>query len=191
MVQPRNQMKLYFLTGGVCAIALAIRLLPLLRSGDEWALMPDSFKYIALARGMRMGCGFAAEANGTCGAAEIFRTPGYPALLTLLPSLRSVVAVQAMMGALICLLLIGFIWPRWGWKAAATAGVLLALDVTSLENSSMIATDTLFAFLLTAAVIAQLWIVSRGVLDPKACLIAMGAALLLGLTHSCGLSVKC
>jgi hypothetical protein len=33
-----------FLTGGVCAIALAIRLLPLLRSGDEWALMPDSFK---------------------------------------------------------------------------------------------------------------------------------------------------
>jgi hypothetical protein len=44
MVQPRNQMKLYFLIGGVCAIALGIRLLPLLRSGDEWALMPDSFK---------------------------------------------------------------------------------------------------------------------------------------------------
>jgi hypothetical protein len=27
MVQPRNQLKLYFLIGGVCAIALGIRLL--------------------------------------------------------------------------------------------------------------------------------------------------------------------
>ena len=59
MVQPRNQMKLYFLTGGVCAIALGIRLLPLLRSGDEWALMPDSFKYIALDRSV-----FPAAASG-------------------------------------------------------------------------------------------------------------------------------
>jgi hypothetical protein len=181
MVQSRNDRNLHFLVGGVCTIALGIRLLPLLRSGNEWALMPDSFKYIALARGMRMGCGFAAEANGTCGAAEIFRTPGYPALLALLPSLRSVVAVQAVMGALICLLLVGFIWPRWGWKAAAMAGVLFAFDVTSVETGSMIANDTLFAFLLTAAVIAQLWIVSRGVLDGKASLIAVGAALLLGL----------
>jgi 4-amino-4-deoxy-L-arabinose transferase-like glycosyltransferase len=170
------------LIGTVCTVALTVvlRMLPLLRSGNEWSLTGDSYTYLALARGLRIGCGFA-QAHPQCGAPEIFRTPGYPAFLALLPGLRWVVAVQALMSGAICLLIVTFVWPRWGWKAALTAGALIAFDVPSIEASSVVLTDILFSVLLTSAVIAQLWIISRGVLDRKAAMMALLAALLLGM----------
>ena len=43
---------------------------------------PDSIGYMRLADGLRTGCGFAPRwQNGTCGPAEIERTPGYPVFL--------------------------------------------------------------------------------------------------------------
>jgi len=179
MAQLPNEKNFYFRLVAVSTAALIVRVLPLLRPGDDWTLAGDSGTYLALAKGLRMGCGFA-QAHGTCGAVEIFRTPGYPALLGLLPNLRSVIAVQALMGAAICLMLVAFMRPRWGSKAALAAGTLIALDVPSIQYSCLIGTDILFSLLLAAAVISQLWIISRGVLDDKAAMVALLAALLLG-----------
>jgi hypothetical protein len=180
MVQRQNNRNVCSCLGAVCTIAIMVRTLPLLRSGDDWTLAGDSGTYLALAQGLRMGCGFA-QAHGTCGPAEVFRTPGYPAFLALLPGLRSVVTVQALMAAAICSMLVGFMWPRWGSKAALTAGALVALDVPSIQYSCLIGTETLFSVLLVAAIISQLWIISRGVLDSKAALMALLAAVLLGV----------
>src|SRR5260370_31296755 len=61
----------------VAGIAFVLRAMWLVRPGSDWTLNPDSILYVALARGMVHGCGFAPY-NGSCGAPEVLRTPGYP-----------------------------------------------------------------------------------------------------------------
>src|ERR1700752_2234621 len=78
-------------------VALALRLAPLLRPGSEWAMANvDSPRYVELAEGIRAGCGFARLIDGRCGPPEVLRTPGYPLMLAVVPSLRAVVAMQAL-----------------------------------------------------------------------------------------------
>jgi hypothetical protein len=171
----------------IAMIALAVRLAPLLRAGDHWAVLDDSYDYLALRKGLIAGCGFARWTNAGCAQAELFRTPGYPLLLTILPeNLRRVVAIQALFNAAICLMAGLFSYRQWGFKAAVIAEALLALDVPSIVVSASIMTDMPFQALLTTAVVIQLYAMRHPRLDAKAVYMIMFAALLLG----CALMVR-
>ena len=138
---------------------------PLARSDITWALNPDSIGYMRLADGLRTGCGFAPLwQNGTCGPAEIERTPGYPLFLAALPSLRSVLAIQAVLGAGTCLLVGLFAWRHWGLAAGIIAESLTGFDLASIATNN-IGTETLFTWIIVLAILLQLTIVSRSVFD--------------------------
>ena len=171
----------------IAALALAVRLAPLLRAGDRWAILDDSYDYLALSKGMVTGCGFARWTNAGCAQAELLRTPGYPLLLTILPeNLRWVVALQALFSAATCLIIGLFSYRQWGFKAAVIAEALLTLDVPSIVASASVMTDMPFQALLTTAVILQLYAMRRPCPDAKAIWMIMFAALLLG----CALMVR-
>jgi 4-amino-4-deoxy-L-arabinose transferase-like glycosyltransferase len=161
-------------------LALLLRLSPLLRSGSSWAMANvDSPRYVELAKGLRSGCGFARLVDGHCGGLEVLRTPGYPLFLAVTPSLRAVVAVQAIIGAALCVLVGSFVTLYWGACAGAVAELLLALDVPTIVQGSRIMSDVLFQALLAAAVIVQLWVIARGRYDGRSVVGGLGAALLL------------
>jgi hypothetical protein len=84
----------FVVLGLVSIAAVTLRMLPLVREGSQWALVPDSDLYLRLADGLRSGCGFAAVLHGKCGSPEVLRTPGYPLFLTLMSSSRWTVAAQ-------------------------------------------------------------------------------------------------
>jgi hypothetical protein len=136
--------------------ALLLRLLPLLRSGDWWSVLDDSHGYLALAHGMLSGCGFARLINGACRPTELYRLPGYPLFVLMMPSLRATVFVQALLAALTCLMVGWFTYIGWGLTAGIIAETLLALDIPSIVASSTIMSDSLFQTLLTSAVLLQL-----------------------------------
>jgi hypothetical protein len=135
--------------------ALLLRLLPLLRSGDWWAVLDDSHEYLSLAYGIRSGCGFARLINGACRSPELFRLPGYPFFIFMMPSLREAVFVQACWEHLPACFVGWFTWARWGLTAGIIAETLLALDIPSIVASSTIMSDSLFQTLLTSAVLLQ------------------------------------
>jgi 4-amino-4-deoxy-L-arabinose transferase-like glycosyltransferase len=164
----------------IVVIALLLRLVPLLRSGTDWAMWYDSAGYVQLANGLRSGCGFARGDEHQCAPPEIIRTPGYPTFLALLPGLRTAIALQGLIGALSCFLLAAFLLPHWNRAAAMLAGVLLAVDLPSVHASSQILTDSLFESLVIAVVICELTIVRRKGDGPAATWIAVLAGLLLG-----------
>ena len=115
------------------ALALLLRLAPLLRPGSDWLISAhQADQYIALARGLHFGCGFARLVDGTCLEPEQLRTPGYPVFLSLIPTVRYTVAVQALIGAAICLMIGQFTRRRWGLPAGAMAAALLAIDPPSI-----------------------------------------------------------
>jgi hypothetical protein len=166
----------------IAVLALAVRLAPLLRAGDRWAILDDSYDYLALRKGLIAGCGFARWMNSGCGPPELFRTPGYPLLLTILPdNLRWAVAIQALFSAATCLTIGLFSYQQWGFKAAAIAEALLALDVPSIVVSASIMTDVPFQALLATAVIIQLDAARRAPHDAKTVYMIMIAALLLAV----------
>ena len=169
-----------WILGAIAAAALVIRLTPLLRAGDRWAILDDSYDYLALRKGLIAGCGFARWMNSGCGPPELFRTPGYALLLTVLPGdLRWAVAIQALFSAATCLIIALFSYQQWGLKAAAIAEALLTLDVPSIVASASIMTDMPFQALLTAAVVLQLYAMRRAPHDAKTVYMIMIAALLL------------
>jgi len=171
----------------IAVVALVIRLTPLLRAGDRWAVLDDSHDYLALSKGIVTGCGFARWTNAGCAPAELLRTPGYPLLLAILPeNLRWVVALQALFSASICLMVGLFSYRQWGFKAAVIAEALLTLDLPSIVASASIMTDMPFQALLTTAVVLQLYAMRRARLDAEAVYMIMFAALLLG----CALMVR-
>ena len=159
--------------GLVAIAAVMIRLTPLIRSDIHFAFPSaprsprargglvddveawrwssvhnDSYEYLQLADGLVHGCGFARRVNARCEAAELLRTPGYPLFLALMPGIRSTLAAQALIGGAACLLLAWWINSRWGFNAALTAELLLALDVPWFVLSNQVMSETLFAALL-------------------------------------------
>ncbi len=160
----------------IAILALLIRLLPLLQPGDHWAMLDDSHEYLELAKGMLSGCGFARLINGSCRPPELLRLPGYPLILALMPGLRSIVAVQALLGAATCLLIGLFTYAKWGLTAGVISETLLALDIPSVVASSSIMSDCVFQTLLTLVIVLQLWVISRGLADRRGTWLALLAA---------------
>src|SRR5512136_2840620 len=111
------------LASGLLALALALRL-----GFCLWPQPPqgDAADYLRLARSLRDGHGF----SGPDGQATAFRPPVYPLFLAALGANRQLVTVvQAILGALICLLAVHLAKRLYrGGAAPWIAGLLLAVD---------------------------------------------------------------
>jgi hypothetical protein len=177
---PRRQRSLILWTLGI--LALALRLAPLLRSGSDWTMLSvDSPRYVELAEGLRAGCGFARLIDGHCDGPEVFRTPGYPLFLMFIPSLRAVVAVQAFIGAALCVLVGSSVALYWGTCAGAIAELLLVLDIPTIVEGSQIMSDVLFQALLAVALFLQLWLIAHDRYDGRSVVVGLVAAFLLAV----------
>jgi hypothetical protein len=140
----------------VVTLAFVFRSMWLVRAGSDWAVGADSHLYLALARGLKAGCGFAPYVK-TCGAPELMRTPGYPVFLVpFLAHLRLAILMQAALGALVCLIVARFAGRRAGPIAGILAAAIVAVDVPTILNSKELITEALFQAMLTPAIFAAL-----------------------------------
>jgi len=140
----------------IAAVALLLRLAPLLQPGTGWTRSNDSARYVELASGLRAGCGFARLDGGVCGPPETLRTPGYPLFLVAFSKPRTVVAAQAVLGAATCLIAGYFTATRWGLAAGAAAETLIALDIPSIVSGAMVMSDSLFQLLLALGILLEM-----------------------------------
>jgi hypothetical protein len=140
----------------IAAVALSLRLVPLLQPGDRWTQNNDSSRYVELASGLRAGCGFARLIGGVCGPPETLRTPGYPLFLAAIANTRTVIAAQAVLGAVTCFIVGYFAATRWGIAAGAAAETFLALDIPSIASCAMVMSDSLFQLLLTLGILLEM-----------------------------------
>lgn len=142
--------------GAVVVLAFILRAMWLVRAGSDWAVGADSHLYLALARGLSVGCGFAPYAV-RCGAPELMRTPGYPVFLVpLLAHLRLAILIQAALGTLVCFFVARFAERRAGPIAGILAAMIVAVDVPTILNSKELITEALFQAVLTPAIFAAL-----------------------------------
>lgn len=133
----------------VLLLALALRLVPLRNPGIDWAIVPaDSWHYMAPAEGLKAGCGYAALENGKCQEAETRYPPGYSIFLACLPSLRSAVALQALMGAAVCVITSVVVALFWDYWAALIAAALMAFDLASVATGATIVAEQPFQLIL-------------------------------------------
>ncbi len=140
----------------VVVLAFILRAIWLVRSGSGWAVGADSHLYLALARGLRAGCGFAPYIE-RCGAPELMRTPGYPVfLISFLTHLRLAIVIQAALGALVCFMVANFAGRRGSPIAGILAAAIVAVDVPTILNSKELITEALFQAVLTPAIFAAL-----------------------------------
>jgi hypothetical protein len=140
----------------VVMLSFILRAMWLMRSGSDWAVGADSHLYLALARGLRAGCGFAPYTE-RCGVPELMRTPGYPVFLVpFLAHLRLAVLIQAALGALVCFVVANFARRRAGPIAGILAALIVAVDVPTILNSKELITEALFQAVLTPAIFAAL-----------------------------------
>jgi hypothetical protein len=141
---------------GVIALAFGVRAIFLLRGGSQWTMNDDSEYYLALARGLTHGCGFAPFYDH-CGSPEVFRTPGYPVFLTIFRShYRTVIFVQAMIGALACFFVADFTTRKHGMKAAVIAATFVAFDIPTVLLTKEVMSEALFQCLAPVAVFTAL-----------------------------------
>ena len=149
-ISPRAQL------AAVVMLAFVLRAMWLMRSGSDWAVGADSHLYLALARGLRAGCGFAPYVE-RCGLPELMRTPGYSVFLVpFLAHLRLAILIQAALGALVCLVVADFAGRRAGPIAGILAALIVAVDVPTILNSKELITEALFQAVLTPAIFAAL-----------------------------------
>ncbi|MBV8774758.1 MAG: hypothetical protein JO166_20855 [Deltaproteobacteria bacterium] len=166
----------------ILSVSITVRLAPLVRSDLSFAYYPDdSFEYLQLADGMRSGCGFARLINGSCQTPEILRTPGYPILLAAIGhNLRSVLAVQAVIGALVGLMVALWLAYQWNFIAGVAAQLIIACDVPSIVMANQIMAEALFQAIIAVAVFIPLLASGR---PRRAVALGVLAGLLAGLAE--------
>lgn len=94
-------------------LAFMVRIAPLSRGHLTFQTGWDAADYIPLAEGIEHGCGFARFVSGHCASADVSRPPGYPFFVALVPGLRTVLVIQALLGSALCIWLGLFISKRW------------------------------------------------------------------------------
>ena len=140
----------------VAGLAFVLRVIWLTRPGSDWTLNSDSILYVSLARGIAHGCGFAPY-NGTCGAPEVLRTPGYPVfLMFFLSNFRWAIVAQALIGALMSILVGRFASRHYGRLAGIVAATFVAIDVPTILISKELMTEPLFQAVATVAIFSSL-----------------------------------
>jgi 4-amino-4-deoxy-L-arabinose transferase-like glycosyltransferase len=163
-------------------LSFAIRFYPLSRLGAAWAVVPDSIGYNSLAEGIKAGCGFAPLwQNNRCGPPELERTPGYPFFLAILSTPRAALIVQAILGAVVAVLVGLFVWWQWGLTAGLIAEFIASFDVSSFTAGSMILSDTLFTSIVIFAILLELVIICRKSVDVRSIVGLTGVGLLFAI----------
>ncbi|MFZ0890454.1 MAG: hypothetical protein WA005_18590 [Candidatus Binataceae bacterium] len=160
-----------------------MRLAPLtLRSGYAWAIDPcqDSITYLQLSEGLRHGHGFARLDGNKLLGPETFRLPGYPFFLSLMPTERTAIAVQAMVAGTMCLLIGLFVSARWGPVAGVAASALFAADIPSIVYSDEIMSDLVFGATVLFAMLVEFVAIRRKPPDYVAVGLMLLASALLG-----------
>lgn len=147
----------------IFAVALAIRLAALAWWLPELKPDVDRDDYRALARNLVAGKGFVAfDSDRRAELPNVARTPVYPLFLAGLikfggDRLGLFLAVQCLLGALMCALTAALA-KRWlPVRAAPWAGWLLALDPNSVVRCCDLLTEVVFTFLL----LAGLWLIAN------------------------------
>lgn len=184
----------------VLALAASLRLVPVLLPGalDEGRVFTaDSRAYVELARGLidrHAFVRFPPEGEARIGnpwPTEVFRTPGYPAVIAIVlgtgGSFGALVVLQILFD-LAAILLCADIGRRMGSAPAGLAAAgLLAVDLVHIVYANMVMSDVVFAALVTASV----WLTVRGA-DEAAGPPARRTALLAGagLAMSCASAVR-
>jgi 4-amino-4-deoxy-L-arabinose transferase-like glycosyltransferase len=150
-----NLLRYRLCLGVIFVLALMLRLLPLRNPGIDWAIVQvDSWHYTAPAEGLRAGCGYAAVENGKCGTAETRFPPGYSVFLTTMPTLRTAVAFQALMGAIVCLITAVVVAWFWDYWTALLAATLMAFDLASVATGAAIVAEQTFQLTLAALILS-------------------------------------
>jgi len=153
---------------------------------------PDSHDYDALARTLIERGRFSRDADGK---AEIFRTPGYPLLLAAIYSIsgkavQAAIGVQVLLDALLCLLVYRLAERLCSRRAGLIAAGFQAACPAAVAASLRLLSGSLFALLMTGALLALVnalrgwrigWAALAGALMGSACLvrpIGLGAIVL-------------
>lgn len=172
-------------------MAVLVRLLPLLRSDLSFAFFArDWVQYLQLAHGIRHGCGFARLIDGSCQAAEILRTPGYPLFIAAMPSVRWVLVGQAFLGGAACLLVGTLLARNWNFRAAIIGELFVALDIPSIVMTSIVMSETMFQVVLALALLAPLMLLWRRNENISSQTALSVAAAISGLLAGCALLIR-
>ena len=169
----------------VFAVALACRLAalaPAAADSSRLLVPPDSDEYVSIARNLDAGHGFSADTSPPYHP-DLRRTPVYPLLLAgvfRLPHAGVGIAavVGAVLGSIATVVTYRLALQLFGSTAAVAAGLLLAVDSTSIAYDVVLLTEGLFTLLIVSS---ALWLVKR----PSVGRDLVGAALLLGAAILC------
>lgn len=146
----------------VFVVALAIRLVTLAYFLPKLKPDVDLDAYRSLARSLAQGRGFVAPGPGGEVLPQVDRTPVYPSFLAGIMKIGGdrlglFLAVQCVVGALVCALTV-LLAARWLTpKVSALAGLLVALDPNSAVRCVDLRTETLFTLLVVAGACALFW----------------------------------
>ena len=144
----------------VFLFAAAVRAAPILlhRFDADRVTTVDSSRYLELADGLAAGDGF--RLPGAAGELlpELFRTPGYPAVLALagkLPGNRDawIVGLQVLAGGATVVLCFALVSAWASPRAGLAAAALLALDPAHVVYSNLLMSDVLCAAAVAAALV--------------------------------------
>jgi hypothetical protein len=129
----------------IVAVAAAANFLYFVCSNGDY-FYPDSFTYLAPAKMLLTGHGFATKP----GVPEVLRTPGYPLLLTLFGTRAiPVIVMQHVMNVGLAVGIYLFAMRRLGSRfIAMTAAILFAIDPPTIHYANKLLTETLFTALL-------------------------------------------
>jgi len=170
---------------GLFAVALACRLAalaPALADSSRLLVPPDSTEYVSIARNLNAGHGFSSDTSPAYHQ-DLRRTPVYPFLLAAvfrLPhaGIRTAAVVGAVLGSLAAVVTYGLALQLFGSHAALAAGLLLAVDASSVSYDVVLLTEGLFTLLIVSS---ALWLSKRPFVGRN----LAGAALLLGAAILC------
>jgi hypothetical protein len=133
-------------TIAIVAIATAAHFTYLYCSNADF-FYPDSFTYLAPAKMLLAGHGFAMKP----GLPETQRTPGYPLLLAAFGTrVLPVIVLQHLLDIALCVAVYFFVL-RYGRFAAITAALLVAIDPPTIHYANKVLTETVFTALLFVA----------------------------------------
>jgi 4-amino-4-deoxy-L-arabinose transferase-like glycosyltransferase len=132
-------------------LRLTLIMLALVRRGEQAFLVPDSYGYLALARSLACGA-----FRNRLGEVEVFRTPGYPLLLTpgvwMGAPVAFAIAVNLLLTIAIVMVTHALARRYFDEKTAGVCAIIVAIEPTLMTWSLKVMPETAFALALLLVV---------------------------------------